>query len=528
MARLRAAHLTQVLRLSPALMLANVLAVSLTFWVLWQGADWPLLGWAICLVVGSLLGLRGWWLARQRQRSQASIRAMHRATWHGVLMGLGWGAAPLLFFPGAPGPVQVMIAGLVTGILAAGGLVLATLPWASVAFVTAVCLGALGAMLRTGNAMFWPVCGLMVAYSCVVVAAAIAICRQSLELRRARSEQERQRQVVSLLLRDFEDNASDALWECDAKGHLVRRSARLESFFVDVGHRVDDVRFPHWFRLHAKDASALVATGAMGHWFRDMKVQIGEGEAARWWTLSARPIHGDGQRTVGWRGVISDVTESHRFEQQLRLQAEQDGLTGLANRRSLLQAAQAALAAGRKGWLMSIDLDHFKLINDTFGHTFGDEVLREVGLRLSAQTVPGDLAARLGGDEFAMLCICHGDQGPPMDRAQDLIDQLSTPVHVRGKRLHVGASVGLAPLDVTVHDLESLLVNADLALYDAKRAGRGRAVVYGPALGEASRRMSQIEVALRDGLRNGQFHLHFQPKAEALTLRTIGVEALMR
>ena len=132
-----AAHLTQVLRLSPALMLANVLAVSLTFWVLWQGADWPLLGWAICLVVGSLLGLRGWWLARQRQRSQASIRAMHRATWHGVLMGLGWGAAPLLFFPGAPGPVQVMIAGLVTGILAAGGLVLATLPWASVAFVTA-------------------------------------------------------------------------------------------------------------------------------------------------------------------------------------------------------------------------------------------------------------------------------------------------------------------------------------------------------------------------------------------------------
>lgn len=347
MARLRAAHLMQVVRLSPALMLANLIAVALTLWVLWHGASWPLLAWATLLVLGSLMGLRAWWMARKRQRSQASIRAMRRATWHGGMMGLCWGAAALLFFPGAPGPVQVMIAGLVTGILAAGGLALATLPWASFVFVATVCAGALGAMLRTGNSMFWPVCGLLLAYSFVVAAAALAICRQSLELRRARSEQERQRQVVSLLLRDFEDNASDALWECDAKGYLVRRSARLESFFLDVGQRVDDVRFPHWFRLHAKDASALVATWAMGHWFRDMKVQIGDGEAARWWTLSARPIHGDGQRTVGWRGVISDVTESHRFEQQLRLQAEQDGLTGLANRRSLLQAAQAALAAGR-------------------------------------------------------------------------------------------------------------------------------------------------------------------------------------
>ena len=226
--------------------------------------------------------------------------------------------------------------------------------------------------------------------------------------------------------------------------------------------------------------------------------------------------------------MIADITEAQRFENQLRLQAEQDVLTGLANRRSLMNAAQAAMALGRPGWLLSIDLDHFKVVNDSSGHSTGDEVLRVVANRLLALVEEGDLIGRLGGDEFAMLRLGESPKRAPQAMASLIIDKLSEPIEVGPKRLHVGASVGLARLDASVANVEDLMVNADLALYDAKRSGRGRSVVYAKSLGAASRRMHTVEQALREGLSHRQFELHFQPKVDARSLQPLGVEALMR
>ena len=110
-----------------------------------------------------------------------------------------------------------------------------------------------------------------------------------------------------------------------------------------------------------------------------------------------------------------------------------------------------------------------------------------------------DLPARLGGDEFALLCLSAEGDAPPLDRARAIIGDLSSAIHVGAKRLH-GRGVGLSRLDTSIRSLEELLINADLALYDAKRVGRGRAVVYGPALGDASRRLSQIELEAARGL----------------------------
>jgi diguanylate cyclase (GGDEF)-like protein len=486
-------------------------------------------GWLGLLVLLVATGLVAWWTQRHRNGGTVSRQGYLRGSWHAALLGLCWGLAAAWWFVPAGPAERVLIATLVTGMLGAGAFALAMLPLASLAYTGLIVAGSLVALWRMQEPIFLAVAALLLTYASIVSLAAMALARQSTALLRARFSHERQQQVVSLLLRDFEENASDALWETDAAGHLVHRSARLASLLGTTQERLGEVRLPQWFAARSRDAGPLLAAWALGRPFRDLKLQLGRGEQARWWALSAKPIAAaDGTPAGAWRGVIADITEAQRFENQLRMQAEQDALTGLANRRNLMNAAQAAMSLGRPGWLLSIDLDHFKVINDGSGHSTGDEVLRVVAGRLLALVEEGDLVGRLGGDEFAMLRLGESPRRAPQAMAALIIDKLSEPILVGAKRLHVGASVGLARLDPSVANVEDLMVNADLALYDAKRAGRGRSVVYASSLGAASRRMHTVEQALREGLAHGQFELHFQPKVDARSLRAQGVEALMR
>ena len=528
-ARIRAEHLAQLTRLTPLLMAANLIGAGLVGLAVGRAGGIWLAAWVAALVIVAVFGLWGWWASRGRRPAKVSAKGFRRGTWHAALLGLCWGLAAALWFAPSPPAERVLIATLVTGMLGAGAFALAMLPRASLAYVWLIAAGSLFALWRAGEPIFMAVAALLLSYATVVSFAAMALARQSTALLRARHQHARQQQVVSLLLRDFEENASDALWETDAKGFLVHRSARLAGLMGVPVERLGEIRLPQWFANRSHEAGPVVAAWALGRPFRDLKLQLGRGEQARWWALSAKPITAsDGSASGAWRGVIADVTEAQRFENQLRMQAEQDALTGLANRRALMNAAQAAMALGRTGWLLSIDLDHFKVVNDSAGHSAGDEVLRVVAGRLMALAEDGDLVGRLGGDEFAMLRLSEAPRLAPQSMATLIIDKLSEPIEVGLKRLHVGASVGLARLDASTANVEDLMVNADLALYDAKRSGRGRSVVYASSLGAASRRMNTVEQALRDGLSQGQFELHFQPKVDARTLQALGVEALMR
>lgn len=528
-ARVRAEHLKQLARLTPLLMVGNLIAGGLVWLVVGRAGGLWLAGWLAVLGLVAGMGLAGWWAGRHRKPARVSAKGYRRGTWHAAVLGLCWGAAAAMWFAPAGPAERVLIATLVTGMLGAGAVALAMLPWASLVYTWLIVAGSLVALWRAGEPIFLAVGVLLLSYATVVSFAAMALARQSTALLRARFTQARQQQVVSLLLRDFEENASDALWETDAAGHLVHRSARLASLLGTTEERLGEVRLPQWFAARSQAAGPVLAAWALGRPFRDLKLQLGRGEQARWWALSAKPIAGpDGAAGGGWRGVIADVTEAQRFENQLRLQAEQDALTGLANRRALMNAGQAAMSLGRPGWLLSIDLDHFKVVNDSSGHSAGDEVLRVVAGRLLALAEEGDLVGRLGGDEFAMLRLGESPVRAPQVMAALIIDKLSEPIEVGPKRLHVGASVGLARLDPGIANVEDLMVNADLALYDAKRSGRGRSVVYASALGAASRRMHTVEQALREGLAHGQFELHFQPKVDAQSLQALGVEALLR
>ncbi len=217
--------------------------------------------------------------------------------------------------------------------------------------------------------------------------------------------------------------------------------------------------------------------------------------------------------------VTERLRASHR-------QAVTDDLTGLGNRRHLLERLEAAIAGGGEVALLLIDLDGFKELNDTLGHEAGDEVLRQLGPRL-AESLPGDATlARLGGDEFAVI-LAPGDEAAASACGLRLRAALERSFAVGGMRVHVDASIGIALHPLHGGGALGLLQRSDVAMYEAKRTRTGHEV-YDPERDHHSRRRLELLGELRDALDAGQLVLHYQPKAEIATGEVHGVEALVR
>ncbi|SDX79567.1 diguanylate cyclase (GGDEF) domain-containing protein [Modestobacter sp. DSM 44400] len=214
--------------------------------------------------------------------------------------------------------------------------------------------------------------------------------------------------------------------------------------------------------------------------------------------------------------------------QQLAIEAHVDPLTGLANRRRFLEALETAVRdqPDRACAVLMIDLDRFKEINDSFGHSVGDDLLRLVGPRLGATTAPGELLARMGGDEFAVL-LPDADACRAREVAQAINTALRDPFVLDGMPLHVDASVGIALCPEHGRDRSVLLARADAAMYVAKRSRDGHQV-WTPDGTSDSRDRLQILEELRNALDTDQLLLHYQPKLDLRSGRVTGVEALVR
>ena len=233
------------------------------------------------------------------------------------------------------------------------------------------------------------------------------------------------------------------------------------------------------------------------------------------------------------RVLAASVAERDRLAQELTHQAMHDLLTGLPNRASALTVIDAAVARGlRAGTPVSVlfvDLDGFKLINDTHGHQAGDRLLVEVSTRMRACARNGELVARLGGDEFLLVAEDTDAQGAVV-LAERVIAELSTPMEFQGNQLSVGASVGISVVMDGPVSAEDILGRSDLALYRAKAQGRGRVELFDRSLQEAQEHQRDVETALRDTLERGgdELILHYQPVISAATGAVEGVEALVR
>ena len=241
---------------------------------------------------------------------------------------------------------------------------------------------------------------------------------------------------------------------------------------------------------------------------------------------------------AGWCAIASvlaglgrTVATLHEIRalQGVREEARTDELTGLPNRRALLERATDALTSAtveRPVALLLLDLDGFKEVNDSLGHSAGDDLLRLAGARLAGVLRTGDLLARLGGDEFAVL-LTDTDLVDAGAKAVELRERLRDPFPVEGIRLHIGVSIGIASAPVPAGTVSELLRHADVAMYEAKKAGSGVQVHVPDPAGAAFDRLHVME-ALRTAIETDQLAVHLQPQVALADGRVVGVEALVR
>ena len=234
------------------------------------------------------------------------------------------------------------------------------------------------------------------------------------------------------------------------------------------------------------------------------------------------------------RGVVfnaRDISERVRLEEQLTRQAFHDGLTGMANRALFRDRLEQALARSERSRsvlaVLLVDLDGFKQVNDSLGHDAGDQLLQAVAERFAAEIRSSDTLARLGGDEFALL-VDGGHEPYAVSVARRLLSSLAEPIWIAGRELSIGASIGIALHPGGAGRGEELLRHADVAMYAAKEAGRGRFELFHYDMARELGELLGLEHELRLGLQRREFTLHYQPEVDLASGEIVGVEALVR
>lgn len=268
-----------------------------------------------------------------------------------------------------------------------------------------------------------------------------------------------------------------------------------------------------------------------GHWSGEFINQRKDGEVIVC-SMSISALYAPDGILTHYVGVFSDITKLKDSQQRLNNLANYDTLTGLPNRHHFLErlnrSFQRAKRSGNNVALMYLDLDHFKSVNDTLGHSAGDILLKEVSGRILQQLRDEDTLARLGGDEFVVILEGVADPECISVIAERIILDIRRPFLIKKQDVHIGCSIGIAFFPKDAEDADTLLRNADLALYRAKDEGRNCYQIYASELNEKAHQRYLIETRLRKAVAQGELFMVYQPQFNAVDHRLIGAEALIR
>ena len=268
-----------------------------------------------------------------------------------------------------------------------------------------------------------------------------------------------------------------------------------------------------------------------GYWSGEIWNRRKDGSVFPEW-LSISSIKGENGVAKEFVAVFSDITKHKEDEEQIRYQANYDALTGLPNR-SLLsdRLNQAIVSAHRENWMLAVlflDLDHFKVVNDTFGHVVGDELLQLVSARIKACLRESDTVARFGGDEFVILLQDVTEMDSVAHVADTIIEQITKVFSLYGREIYIGASIGITVYPDDAVNTDSLLRNADMAMYQAKEQGRNTYQFFTASMQQHTLERRQLELDLRQAIKRNELEVYYQPVINPKLNKVVSVEALLR
>jgi diguanylate cyclase (GGDEF)-like protein/PAS domain S-box-containing protein len=252
----------------------------------------------------------------------------------------------------------------------------------------------------------------------------------------------------------------------------------------------------------------------------------------RWVENRYIPIRNRDGALIEIEGIVIDITERKAADGQIEWLARTDAMTGLANRATFMERLRQMFASAQRGAapfaVLYLDLDKFKPVNDTLGHPVGDRLLQEVAQRLRHCTRETDLVARLGGDEFAILQGELGEAANAGELAGKLLESIGAPYLIDGHGIRIGISIGVCPFSADIESCDVMLAQADLALYRAKKEGRGQYRFHSAELDQKVSDRASLAAELRQAIAQDQLQLQYQPQVELSSGAILGMEALVR
>jgi diguanylate cyclase (GGDEF)-like protein/PAS domain S-box-containing protein len=332
--------------------------------------------------------------------------------------------------------------------------------------------------------------------------------------------------------------ANDGIWDWDLTHDVMYFSLRWKAM-LGLTAEETSISPMEWFaRVHAEDIAPLKAAIAAhcsdpsGPFEHEHRICHRDG-TYRWMLCRGVAVRGGDGRVVRLAGSLTDVTERHLAQEQLRQAALHDPLTGLPNRALFMEMLGHALAQSKRSTnrlfgTLFIDVDRFKAVNDRLGHFVGDQLLIAVTKRLQACVRSGDVIARLGGDEFTVLLNELRHPGEVSLTATRINESFTMPFELEGNEVFVTASIGVALSSTGYNRAEDILRDADTAMYRAKALGRNRQEIFDVSMRARAMDQLNLENDIRLGVERGEFHLCYQPIVSLATEQVVSFEALLR
>jgi diguanylate cyclase (GGDEF)-like protein/PAS domain S-box-containing protein len=516
-------------QLAPFFAAANIVASLMMVANLWGivASQW-LIPWVFA--VGSV-NLAAMQLARHQSITCVGRSGRRVPQWLLVgevaVRGAIWLSLPLYSFVALDPGTQVIAASIMAGLgVAALGLVV--IPVCATTWMIAFTLGVGGSLLIGRHTVpLQHMLSILFTFG-VAIFGVQTIARWAFHQIKTNADVGSQSESASLLLQEYEQRGVGWLWAVDADNRVTYISSRMSALLGKPAGQLLGHSLPALLGGHAELGRVLLERQL----FNSLEMELNTARGSRWISIAGDPIVDTAGRFEGFRGVGSDVTEIRQTQERLTHLANVDVLSGLPNRGRVRQLLGEALRSATSGnvpcAIMFLDLDGFKPVNDTFGHPKGDAVLRAVAKRLVDEVAADGHVGRMGGDEFAIVVVDAQSRKKVETLADRIIQAIKEPYVIDQTEISIGVSIGCAfgPIDgATVDDL---ILKADLALYQAKDAGRGCARYFSSQLQSVQDDRVRLESDLRQAIASNQFHLAFQPLVNAKSQKLIGFEALIR